>query len=679
MNLLRLLLLVPPTTSISPSPYSPIANLVWTQMDKLYDALGYYTYDKPKMAQQLAQLQNVTIRPLSYMQHLSLDEGMIAHLLYPPMFLGFFCSLGSYQSLGMVQDVAHALVDPIAERLQSLCIQIGDWPHYLDWVDRFQSLSLLRIHGYYHMTNYSELTTFVKRHTTLFPGTLRALDVPFQTPIPVQDLIEIMRALPTPRQWTWIDGFRWMQFMIQSAYAKEDDRSINLDQLCSLSNMDLDLDSDRLRESSEWTRLVDQLAPFRFLHQCRRLQTLRWRITHLDTFREMAQTRAQILSTPTPTTAAAAAHDSLSPPLRSMTLLQDLELDTIKGDFAPAINDAVLSYGNSLRTLRIALRSVAEDGMLGYCWNLPQLKTLEIHQHSTTKRLILDPDTFSSCVQLQSLDIIDPLDDEIVRTVSLLKEPVMLTNGSGAGAMSWIHNLQKLHLCGTPTLSTDLDHILVQVQPNLTHLTLALLEIRDFRNKTYQDPRRELFLALNSSRIPILQSLSRNETWPQLRVLKLEAVFAYRFEFEMLAHCPLLEQLVLDLGSWPQARTITRDDLVLTNPTQSDDPANGLTGISPQSLLLPRLERLELYGHWLVSEPIWELLLWRVMPNLVELIERHCQGFTLYFWIQTTMQLPRLRHVSSRLRYTKRHGMSVGLQKNNAYKAGPRKEWPRRD
>ncbi|KAF9174157.1 hypothetical protein BGX21_000514 [Mortierella sp. AD011] len=178
---------------------------------------------------------------------------------------------------------------------------------------------------------------------------------------------------------------------------------------------------------------------------------------------------------------------------------------------------------------------------------------------------------------------------------------------------------------------------------------------------------------------------------PNLQTLQLTSEFAWRFKFKMLAGCPNLENLVLNMT------TVGDNDMVVEpedrqdgdqSETRQDHPTfEHQRNIQVRDFLLPtdgdethdlggfiqnpKLKYLCISGRWFLPDETLEVMLLSVMPNLQTLIECQCLGFTIGGWVRITSQLASLEAASSTRIVKEERLEEVGLAKY-----GP-KEMPR--
>ncbi|KAF9342796.1 hypothetical protein BGX26_006830, partial [Mortierella sp. AD094] len=174
---------------------------------------------------------------------------------------------------------------------------------------------------------------------------------------------------------------------------------------------------------------------------------------------------------------------------------------------------------------------------------------------------------------------------------------------------------------------------------------------------------------------------------PNLETLHLTGEFAWRFKFNMLAGCPSLESLSLNMATIGDNNMVTeseegdgyrqdgelhatqQDQLTFEHqryiqaqdflsPTGGNDICN--SGAYLQTL---RLKYLYIRGRWLLSDETLHVMLLSVMPNLQTLTESQCLGFTIGAWIRVTSQLASLKTASSTRIVKEERLAEMGLEK----------------
>lgn len=66
----------------------------------------------------------------------------------------------------------------------------------------------------------------------------------------------------------------------------------------------------------------------------------------------------------------------------------------------------------------------------------------------------------------------------------------------------------------------------------------------------------------------------------------------------------------------------------------------------PECLVVPSLRKLQMHGHWILSEEVLEFMLWRVFRNIEGIIAHQCEGFEDEAWLRITGEMPRLKAVN---------------------------------
>ncbi|KAI9236930.1 MAG: hypothetical protein BYD32DRAFT_417598 [Podila humilis] len=66
----------------------------------------------------------------------------------------------------------------------------------------------------------------------------------------------------------------------------------------------------------------------------------------------------------------------------------------------------------------------------------------------------------------------------------------------------------------------------------------------------------------------------------------------------------------------------------------------------PECLTVPSLRKLEMHGHWILSEEVLEFMLWRVFRNIERIVAHQWEGFEDEAWLRITGEMPRLKAIN---------------------------------
>ncbi|KAF9319544.1 hypothetical protein BG003_008797 [Podila horticola] len=66
----------------------------------------------------------------------------------------------------------------------------------------------------------------------------------------------------------------------------------------------------------------------------------------------------------------------------------------------------------------------------------------------------------------------------------------------------------------------------------------------------------------------------------------------------------------------------------------------------PECLVVPSLKRLEIYGHWIMSEEVLEFMLGRVFWSIEAIVAYQCEGYEDEAWLRITSAMPHLKSVN---------------------------------
>ncbi|KAK3821406.1 MAG: hypothetical protein J3Q66DRAFT_333227 [Benniella sp.] len=584
-----------------------------------------------------------------------------------------------------------------SKTIEELYIPLSDIRRHIDHVDQFTSLSKVTFslehipwpsrYRYKDVTQEDRdrhtkewediqdhflkaMVQFVQRHISIHKNVLKKVEVPLFTYGTRQHSsldvkFEIMALLPplvNPRS---ISGPNIFQF----AARRED---VNLSYVESITLQDPYLTRN---EEVKVFELLSKQPPF--LPRCRVLKELRLYTLGPDMFqwavsekkqRDEAQEQERITGQHFSTRQHGHHHLNninssgnmhLIPlvPLRSVSIRNKEPLPLLK-----EVDDIAFAFSESLEEFSMYIwlgrdRNHVEDlanapqVTYGRGWDLPRLQVLDFSVNHF--QLHFDMDGLGRCRALESLR---------------LKDDIMTYNPRDI--RSWspviIPRLKRIDLQGLPALRFNMDSL--HHSPCLEQLTLGMVTIEhqdgnfcyipsaeelDFEDTQGIDHEPSGTAISNQGLVSIGRGPRYTWDWylPNLCSVQLEAVFALKFDFQWLQHLPNLQRLHLDTRSSPyespRARRITLRDLSKGQQLQQQDRDD--SG-SDRYITEPKLETLDLFGHWIFEEKVLETLCLFVAPNLRRVdFERDCVGYTLQEWIPLARRMPRIETMSLNL------------------------------
>ncbi|KAF9312416.1 hypothetical protein BG003_006298 [Podila horticola] len=109
-----------------------------------------------------------------------------------------------------------------------------------------------------------------------------------------------------------------------------------------------------------------------------------------------------------------------------------------------------------------------------------------------------------------------------------------------------------------------------------------------------------------------------------------------------------IEALVDQANLQPELEaTLVEMQLQQSRRQQEEQDLKRYRAEHPDHLVMPSVEKLELYGCWKMSDEVLEILLGRVFRNLRQLDECLTEGYSFDSFIRVTQSMPRLRDVHS--------------------------------
>ncbi|KAK3821610.1 MAG: hypothetical protein J3Q66DRAFT_333763 [Benniella sp.] len=577
------------------------------------------------------------------------------------------CALG----LDVRRQLTWVLCEDYLESITTVSIPLTDIERYIEHMDQLKSLSkvLFKVEKkvytseFYYMDISQEkreqlrkeleserdrlfevMIQFIQQHTSIHKNVLQYVEVPDHY------------VLPKTNQYSNED----VQFKVLSLLPPlHNPRSINKDNwsrlLARLSDTNLDnVESIKLSRFG-WTiseektlHILNSQPPF--LPRCRSLKQLEIETMGPDMFhwavlekkQKEAKHRQESIMSQHLSSWQHVHHNNLVP-LQSVKLIHKTPLEPIQelNDIAFAFSDTleeciVNDKWDNSRTVSTDL-GTAPRVVHGHGWTLPRLRVLDFEAFYSQAHF--DLDSLQRFCNLESLRLTD-----------------MITTYTHRDIRSWpsvnFPHLKKLDLVGSSALYFNLDSL--HHLPSLEHLSLGLPKLhhgfyipspedmnRDDSNKP--DSHNTTAEDHGSSGGPLLsegyQSVGRRPrfTWdwylPNLRELDLNAVFAYKFDFQWLQHLPKLQSLQLNTSSSQDGlheRSIASKDLSRGSHSQRQQHEDGGHRIWNHYLSSPTLEKIQLLGHWTIDSKALEILCLLVAPNLSRIsFGASCVGHTL--------------------------------------------------
>ncbi|KAG0287262.1 hypothetical protein BGZ96_008802 [Linnemannia gamsii] len=544
----------------------------------------------------------------------------------------------------LFREVNWALANPILEQLQSLTIPASDIRRYLGIVGRLRGLEQV----WFHLDvifEYSagdieldgpesqeiwtatrmrkeeitqDMIQFVRTHAQQFPGRLKSVVCPeagawpsMRQTCPADTLVQLVEALPALHKPTRIRESNWMHFM--ACIASTD--LVHIQEIVC-----------PLHFGSAHQQLVDNRD---FLQGCRALKRivagslgqngLHWAVEE----KKLSMDNASIfdihkyLDT---TTSTARKPENNERPLLSRRGLVPLEEAILTDSAAIPFTDEIdsIAFAFSTTLTRIFVRSDYEplnfqrSLQVGQGWiELPVLTELYMELGDT--RLVIDPGLLIHCPNITSATLDDNTFEYQLQDLHQL--PYCLP--------AHLPQLGKLTLHGWSAL---------RFHPDTLHTTSNLASLEISMKVIHPDVCFILPPSPATDDDNNHLGIERPRwTWdwdlPLLTKLELTSQFAYEFQFRMLAKCPTLEKLELNIHTLEglHARTITMSDLFFY-PTDDDSS----TVISRQGehnqqrIVAPALQIVRMRGRWSMESPaVLAEFLKGMLPSLGRFYANH--------------------------------------------------------
>ncbi|KAF9136051.1 hypothetical protein BGW39_008014 [Mortierella sp. 14UC] len=558
------------------------------------------------------------------------------------------------------------------ERVKSLSICLKDIGRYLPLVDRLKVLSsvtflldrklndvnlirkeltpqqwaVLDQQRQEQTRHLDQMLVFVQEHRRIHRGVLRNVACQhlftFIEQCRIQYEQQLFRLLPPLVNLQFLSHENWARFV---ARIKE----------TNLSAVKVFQSSPYHKGDVAFSQILRRTP---FLHRCRSLEKIEMSYTDKDVFQWAVDERRQY-------DADMAAGRS---PRQPLVPLQEVHIE-FDGSFNGRLFDSIgYAFSDTLKSLRahcIASNNSGPDqdvsdcsfgrGLLSSSWSTPKLVALIME----SSLLHIHPSLLTG---LPNLVCLSPKDKR--------------ADYATADIVPWeaadLQHLTHLTLRGTPALSFHPDTL--YNTPNLGLLILETVKTRNDNILTTPLPLDEVVeegeegeagLSSTSSSAPG-PSPRRPPIWtwnwklPMLTILKLNTVFASRFQFRMLEGTPNLYYLTVTIRySSPLYRRTVCVEEFLKNTTHdqrrmedmqamqdnnsnnnNDNNNNGndpaLLQLEEKYIHLPNLSDCYLAGPWNMDKSVLEVLCSKVAPNTESLCLRRCSGFDMVDWVSIT-------------------------------------------
>jgi hypothetical protein len=548
----------------------------------------------------------------------------------------------------LFREVNWALASPILEQLQSLTIPVSDIRRYLGIIDRLGDLEQVWFHldvifEYYTgdidlddpesqdiwtatRVRKEEITQdmiqFVRTHAQHFPGRLKSVICPeagawpsMRQTCPAETLVQLVEALPALHKPTVISESNWMHFM--ACIASTDLMHIQ-EIVCPL------------HFGSTHQQLVDNRD---FLQGCRALKRmvigslgpsgLQWAVQEKKS--SLDKSSISNLHKPLDTTTSTTLKpESSERPLllrHGMVPLEEAILtDSAAIPFTDEIDSIAFAFSPTLT--RIFVRSDYEPLNLqrslqvGRGWvRLPVLTELYMELGDT--RLVIDPELLIHCPNITSAT----LDD------NTFEYGLQDLDQSSYCLPASLHRLGSLTLHGWSAL---------RFHPDTLHTTMNLTRLEISMKVIHPDV---CFIpppaAINNNNHLGIERPCWTWDWhlPLLTKLELTSQFAYEFQFRMLARCPALEKLELNIHTLQgqHTRTIAMSDLFY-NPVDDDNSMRTVWQGEEnyKRIVAPALQVVRMRGRWSIESPtVLAEFLKGMLPSLGRLYANHWTNIPL--------------------------------------------------
>ncbi|KAK3813655.1 MAG: hypothetical protein JOS17DRAFT_761205 [Linnemannia elongata] len=503
-----------------------------------------------------------------------------------------------------------------------------------------------------------DLLKFVQEHLRLFPGQLKTVTCPESgvwepwgcwTPLPQNcpDEVQfrILQLLPPLRRLSVLDMGNCMQFL---AHPRETDLgAVKKVHVCFMAE-----------RSETYEKLVENRG---FLQRCRELRKLSVGPLGKGAYKWAVEEKKAYLENHF------GGNNNYNEKRQESSLLQEDEIEdrhlylrhglvplenvSISGlkdqslkDF-DEIDDVAYAFSETLTTLNFNMHHDFNEDILnnghepspvwtfriGRGWvELPNLRDLYID--TRLARLVLDPELLAHCPNLVSLDLYDDVtvDYSLEQVIYDGCFPALLGKCESMTLQGW--SALTFHPETLSSMREGLIELSMRTACRRDDLCFILpLPLRTAEEGLWNDTVVGGELVDNYDGLEDQQQEQEQGrhisgwyrwTWdwelPWLTKLELNSKFAYDFQFQFLASCPLLESLHLNIHTnTAQTRVLNRSVLSISG--------------TKRMIVLQKLRKLEMLGGWKVvgGDTFLEEILSTLCPNLEQLIAKHWKGVTL--------------------------------------------------
>ncbi|KAG0281119.1 hypothetical protein BGZ96_001275 [Linnemannia gamsii] len=583
----------------------------------------------------------------------------------------------------------------LGQQLQSLAIPVSDLERYVESVEKFESLEhvqfcldeilsytqedieeglgddqmessyyraqgipdetddnarLLRRMNARKMAAMQSLVQFVEEHGRLFPGQLKTVTCPesniwepqswmsLPQVCPAEILFRILELLPALRRPCVLDDGNWMQFLAHPTGTY----------LGDVKEIDVDM------ESHSWLDTYGKLVENRgFLQKCRGLRKLNLGSLGKEAYKWAVEEKKALLENNY------GGNSDIAKGTQGRSELQDQHL-YLRHGLVPLekvyfsslndvplkdmdeVNDIAYAFSETLTTINVNMPCSMSDMSdinpeppvplwtirLGAGWvDLPNLRDLYID--ARVARLVLEPELLSHCPNLVNLNLYDDVTyeyqpSEAIQTGCL---PAQLRKVESMTLLGW--TALTFHPATLPSMSESLEVLSVQIASwNDELCIIPAVTDNDYDHALDQEKEQD------QGQLQYGPGYYR-WTWdwelPLLTNLELNSKFAYEFKFQMLAGCPLLKSLYLNIHTDTEhTRYIDRSVLYTQLTAPALAPGAGV-GVGEKRIVLHKLRNLTMLGAWEMvgGDAFVEEFLGSLFPNLDHLVARHWKGVTI--------------------------------------------------
>ncbi|KAF9147347.1 hypothetical protein BG015_011036, partial [Linnemannia schmuckeri] len=544
----------------------------------------------------------------------------------------------------LFRELSWTLAYPLFKQLQSLTIPVSDIKRYLEIIDQLCNLEQVWFHLDVIFEYYvgdiglddpedqeiwkvagarkeeikQDMIQFVGSHAELFHGRLKSVLCPdaeawpsMRQSCPAETLAQLVQALPALHNPTVINESNWMHFVA----------SLSSTNLAHIQEVDCPLHFGPTHR-----QLVDNRH---FLQGCRALKKmvigslgrggLQWAVQEKKA--SIGDTSIINIHRSQDTTTSAATQSDDKGRLFSFQhdlapLEEAILTDSGTIPFTDEIDAIAFAFSSSLT--RIFARSDYEPLNLqrslqvGQGWvELPVLSDLYMELGDT--RLVIDPELLVHCPNVSVITLHD-------NTFEYRPQDV---DQSSYCLPAHLPQLEHLSLCGWSAL---------RFHPDTFHTTMNLTKLEIFMKVIHPD----------TCYIPPPPTENDGDshqgierpcwTWdwdlPLLTKLELTSEFAYKFQFRMLAKCPTLEKLELNIHTLEEQHTriITMSDLFLVPAFDNfpEETGHQKQQQKQQRIVAPALQIVRMRGRWSMESPtVLAEFLKGMLPALGRLYANH--------------------------------------------------------